>query len=128
MKAKLKIIGIVLLVLIVAMVLFAMVGLTEALNLKIGTVDMQTVADGQYVGSYENGRFSNTVTVTVKDHRITAIDSAKAEDSGVKTVRTLLDRVIEQQRPDVDVVAGATATSRSVLKAVENALTAAAAQ
>ncbi len=128
MKAKLKIIGIVLLVLIVAMVLFAMVGLTEALNVKIGTVDMQTVADGQYVGTYENGRFSNTVTVTVKDHRITAIDSAKAEDSGVKTVRTLLDRVIEQQRPDVDVVAGATATSRSVLKAVENALTKATAQ
>lgn len=128
MKTKLKIIGIVLLVLIVVMVLFAMVGLTEALNLKIGTVDMQTVADGQYVGTYENGRFSNTVTVTVKDHRITAIEPAKAEDGGVKTVHTLLARVIEQQRPDVDVVAGATATSRSVLKAVENALTTAAAK
>ncbi len=127
MKTKLKIAGIVLGVLIVVMLLFAMVGLQEALNLKIRNVELTAVPDGVYTGVYDNGRFSNTVTVTVADHRITAIDPAKAANGGEQTVQTLLGRVLDQQRTDVDAVAGATATSLSLLKAVENALTGAAA-
>ena len=123
MKTKLKIAGIVLGVLIVVMLLFAMVGLQEALNLKIRNVELTAVPDGVYTGVYDNGRFSNTVTVTVADHRITAIDPAKTANAGGQTVQTLLGRVIDQQRTDVDAVAGATATSLSLLKAVENALT-----
>ena len=122
MKTKLKIAGIVLAVLIATMLLFATVGLREALNLKIGTVDMSAVPDGVYTGVYENGRFSNTVTVTVADHRITAVNPLKVADGSGQTVQTLLTRVIDRQRPDVDAVAGATATSLSLLKAVENAL------
>ena len=123
MKTKLKIAGIVLGVLIVVMLLFAMVGLQEALNLKIRNVELTAVPDGVYTGVYDNGRFSNKVTVTVADHRITAIDPAKTANGGEQTVQTLLERVIDQQRTDVDAVAGATATSLSLLKAVENALT-----
>jgi uncharacterized protein with FMN-binding domain len=123
MKLKLKIAAILLVVLISAMVLFAMVGLKEALHVTIGQVDLATIADGQYVGTYRNGRFSNTVTVTVLEHRITDIVPEKAADSGRQVVQTLVDSVITQQRADVDAVAGATATSLSLLKAVENALT-----
>lgn len=123
MKTKLKIAGIVLGVLIVVMLLFAMVGLQEALNLKIRNVELTAVPDGVYTGVYDNGRFSNTVTVTVADHHITAIDPAKNANGSGQTAQTLLGRVIDQQRTDVDAVAGATATSLSLLKAVENALT-----
>ena len=123
MKTKLKIAGIVLGVLIVVMLLFAMVGLQEALSLKIRNVELTAVPDGVYTGVYDNGRFSNTVKVTVADHRITAIDPEKSANGDGNTVQTLLGRVIDQQRTDVDAVAGATATSLSLLKAVENALT-----
>ena len=123
MKTKWKIAAIAVAVLLAAMVLFAMVGLKEALSLNIGAVDMAAVADGSHTGTYHNGRFSNTVTVTVQNHAITAIVPEKAADSGLQTVQTLIDRVLAKQSPDVDVVAGATATSKSLLKAVEIALT-----
>lgn len=122
---KWKIITITVVVLVVAMVLFATVGLKEALNLSIGSVDMASVADGRYVGEYHNGRFSNTVAVTVADHQITGVEAIKAADNRGAIVAELAGRILAAQQPNVDAVAGATASSKSFLKAVENALTAA---
>ena len=74
--------------------LFAIRGLKETLGLKINHVDLSGVSDGTYQGEYEAGRFKLTVQVTVKNGSI-----AK-----------------------VDIMSGATATTKALLKAVENAL------
>jgi len=65
------------------------------------------------------------VAVHVSNHAITKIeivnDIANAEITGVS--EEIFRRVMLAQNTDVDVVSGATVTSRAYLKAVENGLT-----
>lgn len=122
MKKVLKWVGIGFVTLLAAMLLFVTMGLREATNLTLHTVSLTNVPDGRYTGAYENNRFSNTVTVTVKDHAIAAIQPEKAALGQDTLAQELTERVIAAQSPAVDGVSGATASSKSMLKAIENAL------
>jgi len=124
-KRALIILGVVV-VLLGGMLLFATAGLQEALNLPLKTVDLAGAADGVYSGAYENGRWTNHVEVTLKDHAITAVQPTDTATGREQIVADLSAEVIAAQSPDVDAVAGATASSRSFLKAVEAALVTAA--
>lgn len=114
--------GIVLLVLVVVMMIFAFLGLNETTDLNIESVDLSQIPDGSYTGTYDNFRFSNTVEVTVKDHQIIEIRPVKTADGREKLNEELTENILEQQRTDIDAVSGATASSNGFLKAVENAL------
>jgi uncharacterized protein with FMN-binding domain len=125
MKKIIKITGIIFLVLITligAMVVFATFGLKRTLNLDIKSVDLSQISDGTYTGSYDSYRWSTTVEVTVKNHKITNINPVKSQQGREDLVKELTDKIIVQQSPNVDVVSGATASSKCFLKAVENAL------
>ncbi len=126
MKRFLKWTGIVLLVLIAIMMIFAFVGKEETINLNIETVDLTKIADGTYVGSYENFRWTNKVEVNVIDHKIAGIKPLKIQDGRDDLVKNLTMRILDRQSPDVDAVSGATASSNGFLKAVETALRSAA--
>ena len=126
MKRFLKWTGIVLLVLIAIMMIFAFVGKEETINLNIETVDLTKIADGTYVGSYENFRWTNKVEVNVNDHKIAGIKPLKIQDGRDDLVKNLTMRILDRQSPDVDAVSGATASSNGFLKAVETALRSAA--
>jgi uncharacterized protein with FMN-binding domain len=93
-------------------------------GLQIKDVDLSKVADGTHEGEFHQGRWSYKVAVSVKDHRITGIEilsgSAKMFQ---KLNQEESARVIAAQTPKVDVVSGATVTSKALLKAIENALT-----
>lgn len=104
--------------------LFLVLGKDTAINLEIGTVNLAEIPDGVYEGNYSGMRWSNTVEVTVEDHRIAAIEVAKKQlINSAQVMDTLIPRIIEAQNVDVDVVTGATADSKAYLKAIENALT-----
>ncbi len=122
MKKFFKWTGIVLLVLVAIMMIYAFIGKEEAINLKIETVDLTQIPDGTYIGSYNNYRWSNKVEVTVKGHKITKIKPLKIQDGRGDLVKTLTEMIINRQSPDVDVVAGATASCNGYLRAVEMAL------
>lgn len=109
--------------------LFGIRGLKETQNLQICDIDLGRVADGKYLGRYEKGRFSASVEVVVKDHRIVGVNplsSEHAKGMDKKTYEeiypTAVARIIAAQSPNVDAVSGATATTKALLKAVENAL------
>lgn len=99
-------------------------GLAEGARVPINGIDLSNTPDGSYTGVYEFKRWSNTVVVHVKDHRITAIDIEK--DMGGAEITDcdgeIIRRVIEKQNTDVDAVAGATVSSKAYLKAIEDAL------
>jgi len=121
-----KVIGYIFLV-IIALVLvmagFGTVGLKQALALEIQSVDLNTIPDGEYTGEYNNARWSNTVEVIVKDHEITDINIIKSgNQSQFVVLDEIADRVIVSQKVDIDAVSGATATTNSLLKAIEDAL------
>lgn len=107
---------------------FGVRGMKETLNAQVTHVDLSAVADGTYQGKYEAGRFRASVEVTVKDHKIVAVaplglDPNNGMDKGtLKVFGPDIDRIIEAQTPNVDAVSGSTATTKSLLKAVEDAL------
>ncbi len=84
------------------------------------------VADGVYTGSARGFGGPITVEVTVKDRRITAVEivSAAGEtENYFRQARRVLEAVYEKQTWEVDVVSGATYSSRGILGAIQNALT-----
>ena len=61
--------------------------------------------------------------VTVQNERLVKIDIVEHYHSPIgKQAEKIIPEIIKHQSLDVDVVSGATASSKSILKAVENAL------
>lgn len=111
-------------VILTALFLTVTNGLNEAVNVSVGGIDLSKVADGSHTGSYEYKRWSTTVNVDVRDHRIERIDIVK--DVGAAQFTQCADetvqRVLDAQDTQVDAVSGVTATSKAYLKAIEDAL------
>ena len=102
---------------------FILLGKENALQLTTGEMPLPDVKDGVYTGSYQSFRWSNTVEVTVKDHKIVDIRVLKPQVfAKEETYEVLAKRVLEAQSTDVDAVSGATVDTKAYLKAVENAL------
>ena len=102
---------------------FALLGKNKTMTTPLNGIALETVADGTYEGSYSGFRWSNTVSVTVQDHKITAIEQVKPQVvASQDTITKLIDSVISSQSTDIDVVSGATADTRAFLSAVEDAL------
>jgi len=98
-------------------------GLEAGEAIAINDVNLMAVNDGSYSGVYKGGRWTNEVKVTVKDHRITAVEIVKDVLIPKPEITTeLIGRVLEKQSPDIDTVSGSTITCKAYLKAIENAL------
>jgi len=92
-------------------------------SIEIETLDLSMVDDGTYVGTYDQGRFTNQVEVSVVNHEITGIvivDTVTFEREEITS--TMIQQVLESQSLNIDGVAGATMTINAYLKAIENAL------
>lgn len=122
MKKTLKRTGIILLLVIGLIMIFAFLGMKQTLNLDIQSIDLTQIPNGSYSGSYDCYRWSNKVMVTVSDHRITGIEAVKIQDGRESMVNSLTGEILEKQSSDVDVISGATASSNGYLRAVEIAL------
>jgi uncharacterized protein with FMN-binding domain len=79
--------------------------------------------DGVYKGSDMGWPNRAVVKVTIRDHRIVDIDIVEHwELRGKEAESMVIQRIIEQQTPDVDAVSGATNSSWVIMNAVEDAL------
>lgn len=97
-------------------------------DVKLHTPDLKIIADGQYEGSYQVFPVSVTVRVAVREHRIVSVNILKHFNGQGKAAEAITGKIIEAQSPDLDVISGATYSSKTILKAVEVALDKAAAQ
>ncbi len=126
MKKLIKILLAVVLIFVVVMggsMIYLTMGLDEGKNVVINGIDLTNVEDGTYTGSYEGGRWTNTLQVTVKNHRITGIKVVKdVAFSKPELSEDLFRRVVDAQTTKVDVVSQATVTSKAYLKAIEAAI------
>ena len=107
----------------------------ELATLTIDDINFANLIDGTYTGSFIGTAGSQrdaTVEVTVSNGAITniriikgAIDQTGAPlDLGNgSTIYDLLESAVEKKTLQVDVISGATLTSKAHLKALENALT-----
>jgi uncharacterized protein with FMN-binding domain len=125
LKKVLKVIGIVVLVMIIAsggMVIYMSRGLSEGREMVIQEVDLSNVDDGVYDGSHQGGRWSNRVSVTVKDHEITQIEVTEDISFSDEALKNqIIDAVIAQQSTQVDIISGATVSSKAYLQSIQQA-------
>ncbi|HBL84317.1 MAG: hypothetical protein A2Y17_07325 [Clostridiales bacterium GWF2_38_85] len=91
-------------------------------SIESNDVDLSKISDGTYSGSYKVLPISVEVSVTVKDHKITAIDLLKHDNGKGKAAETIINDVIKADSLKVDAVTGATYSSKVILLAIEDAL------
>lgn len=88
----------------------------------ISEIDISKIPDGVYVGEYDVDFIYVKVEVTVQNKVITSIDILEHKNGRGKPAEIVADRIIEEQKIEVDAVSGATNSSIVIKKAVENAL------
>jgi len=96
--------------------------LKNLLTREIESIQINEVDDGIYHGEYGVFPVSVELNVEVKDHQIIEIDIIKHDNGQGKPAESIINSVIEQNSIDVDVISGASYSSRTILQAISNAL------
>lgn len=98
----------------------------EAINSTAVTdVDLSPIKDGVYTGSYSAFPISVKVEVTINDHSITKIELLEFVNGQGSVAEVISEHVVKAQSLKVDTVSGATLSSKVILLAIQNALSAA---
>lgn len=85
-------------------------------------LNISSIPDGVYVGEYDVDFVYAKVKVTVQSGVITNIDILEHKNGRGSSAEVVADRIIEEQKINVEAVSGATNSSTVIKKAVENAL------
>ena len=94
----------------------------ESEELAIADINPRKVKDGAYEGEQVGDLVSAKVEVVVKNGAITEIKLLKHRHGPWHGANAIVGRVIAAQSLEVDVVSGATSSSKVILKAIEKAL------
>lgn len=88
-----------------------------------GKVDHPRLVDGVYEGSYRSGPVKARVRVSIEDQRISNIQLIEHSTWKGKEAEAIIpDRIVQGQSTEVNVVSGATRSSRVIMNAVQNAV------
>ena len=85
-------------------------------------VDIKDVKDGVYFAKEETPLVSAEVNVTVKDKRIVDIALLRHENGMGEKAEEMIPEMIKNNTSEVDIVSGATLSSKVIRAAVRNAL------
>jgi len=134
MKKGVKItLGVVIVLVILAIIIFVVVGNfldeiseeIEKIEINVSEFDekIKTMDDGVYVGEYYmEDLIGAEVEVTVEDHKITEVEILQHKHGQGKDAEVITDDIVGNQSIGVDVITGATYSSKFILKATENAI------
>jgi uncharacterized protein with FMN-binding domain len=98
-------------------------GLKDGESIQMNAIDVSTLKDGEFFGTYENKRWDNQVKIKIETGTITeidVIDTVMFEKPEV--TEALISQVLDKQSLEVDGVTGATVSVKAYLKAIEDAL------
>lgn len=128
MKKRYKVlIGLLVLLIIIGITGFILIqrmneNLDEVVLIPIETPDLSLINDGVYEGSYQATPIDVMVKVTISNHQITDIEITKHVNGMGGDGENVIDDVILNQNLDVDLVSGATYSSKVILLAIMDAL------
>lgn len=91
-------------------------------TITVQKIDLASLDDGNYEGYYDLDLVKAKVRVTIKGATIESIDLLEHDHGKGKRAEAIISDVMAQQKLDVDVITGATASSKAILKAIETAL------
>ncbi|MFB0919119.1 MAG: FMN-binding protein [Clostridiaceae bacterium] len=94
-----------------------------AKNTQVNKIDVYSKADGVYHGSYTISPVYVELDVTIKDKKITDIKILKHTNGiGFRAEGPVIKAIIDKQSNDVDIVSGASVSSKAIMGAVWDAL------
>ena len=85
-------------------------------------INISDIPDGVYVGEYDVNFIYAKVEVTVENGEIKSVNILEHRQERGKAAESVTDKIVDEQKIDVDAIAGATNSSTVIKKAVENAL------
>lgn len=85
-------------------------------------IHLSDIPNGVYIGECDVNFIYAKVEVTVDSGEITNIRILEHKNERGQAAEAVVDRIVSEQRIDVDAVSGATNSSTVLKKAVENAL------
>lgn len=91
-------------------------------ELTIENINLSNAKDGTYNGSYEVFPVSAEVNVTIKNKKIVNVELLKHNNGKGESAEILTEKVVDNQSLEVNIVSGATYSSKIILKSIENAL------
>lgn len=86
------------------------------------SMNASEVSDGIYIGEFKAGLVSAKVEVTVYNGIITDIELLEHQNGKGSPAEVILQDIVMKQSTEVNIVSGATYSSKVIRKAVENAL------
>ena len=125
MKKLLKISGfltVVIAVIFAGMYMFLSNNLEKLVDAEIQEIDIESLKPGIYIGEYSVPPVSATVEVTVESGRIEGIELLDHGNGMGQPAEVIIDDIVDEQSLEVDIISGATYSSRVIMKAVEDAL------
>lgn len=121
-RRKGKIVVAVVAALLLAGAVFVFLNLPKPLTAKDSAYDLSQLADGVYTGSCDNGIVQAQVEVAVQSHSIAGVRIVKHQNGLGGPAEAITEDIVKRQSVELDAVSGATMSSKTILKAVENAL------
>ena len=85
-------------------------------------INISDISDGVYIGEYDVNFIYAKVEVTVQNGKITNINILEHRNERGKAAEAITNKIVDEQKIDVDAISGATNSSTVIKKAVENAL------
>ncbi len=85
-------------------------------------INISDVSDGVYIREYDVNFIYAKVEVTVENGEIKSVNILEHRQERGKAAESVTDKIVDEQKIDVDAIAGATNSSTVIKKAVENAL------
>lgn len=109
-------------VIVLGLTALVFLNLPKPVTASDASFDLAQIADGTYSGSCDNGLVKVRVEVLVKNHAIVEVRLLEHDNGLGSAAEIITDMVIQRQSVEVDAISGATISSKTILKAVENAL------
>jgi uncharacterized protein with FMN-binding domain len=97
--------------------------LEEISNSTILDFDFTSLADGVYHGIFETKILAAEVEVVIENEEIVEIRLIRHDHGRGEEAEKITEHVVTEQSLMVDTIAGATISSKVILKAIENAVT-----
>lgn len=107
------------LILLVAMVA---INLPKYQQVSDSSFDLTALSNGIYEGECDNGLVFVKVEVNVQNNTISNVHILEHRNGMGQAAESIVNSVISNQSVEVDMVSGATFSSQTILKAIENAL------
>lgn len=109
-------------VVVLSLVALVFFNLPKPVSSSDAAFDLTQIVDGTYPGTCDNGLVKVRVEVEVQNHEITGVRLLEHDNGLGGAAEAITDTIVQQQSVEVDAVSGATMSSKTILKAVENAL------